>query len=107
MSSRIEHPSPPSRADMAGHKAFARALASASRLVILSALASGDRPTTELREMLGVSGPLLSWHLRVLKQEGLVSARRRGRGACYHLNKAELMRKYQILIQQAAGPNGK
>ena len=94
----------PSRAEMAEHKAFARVLASASRLVILTALAAADRPASELREMLGVSGPLLSW---LLRQDGLVSTVRRGRVAWYRLNKAELTRKYQSLIEQTTGPDGK
>ena len=97
----------PSRAEMAEHKALARVLASASRLVILTTLAAADRPASELREMLGVSGPLLSWHLRLLRQDGLVSTVRRGRVAWYRLNKAELTRKYQSLIEQTTGPDGK
>ena len=90
---------------MAEHKAFARVLASASRLVILTALARSDRPVGDLREMLGVSGPLLAWHLRMLKQEGLVSTSRRGRVAWYRLRKVELTRKFQSLIRQTTGPD--
>lgn len=62
-----------------------RALASPHRVAIVLALAGGERCVHELVEALDVSQPLVSQHLRVLRSERLVSARRRGREMAYAL----------------------
>ncbi len=62
-----------------------RALASPHRVAIVLALAGGERCVHELVETLDVSQPLVSQHLRVLRSERLVSARRRGREMAYAL----------------------
>ncbi len=56
-----------------------RALADPLRLTIVEQLADGRAWACELRERLGVSAPLLSHHVRVLRQAGLVNCRRDGR----------------------------
>lgn len=56
-----------------------------SRLRLLQLL--GDRPMTVgvLVEVTGMSQPLVSQHLRTLRQGGLVIGRRQGREVEYHL----------------------
>lgn len=53
-------------------------------------LAARDRSVTELVDALGVSQPLVSQHLRVLRSSGLVRARRRGREMIYANSDADV-----------------
>jgi ArsR family transcriptional regulator, zinc-responsive transcriptional repressor len=62
-----------------------RALANAHRLAIVAELNDGPRCVHELVEALGVSQPLVSQHLRILRASHLVRAERRGREIAYSL----------------------
>ncbi len=55
------------------------------RLQVLDALRDGERCVCELREDIEVAPPLLSYHLKVLREAGLVVATRRGRWVDYRL----------------------
>ena len=55
------------------------------RLQILDRLAEGQMCVCELREQVGIAVNLLSYHLRVLREAGLVEATRRGRWVDYRL----------------------
>jgi ArsR family transcriptional regulator len=56
--------------------ALSKALADANRLRILNVLMQGDSCNCELNEQLGLPPNLLSHHLRVLRQAGLINGRR-------------------------------
>jgi len=57
-----------------------RALADPTRLRICAILGeSGPLPVNELSARFGLSQPLVSWHLRILKTAGLVDMRPHGR----------------------------
>jgi DNA-binding transcriptional ArsR family regulator len=60
-------------------RAFHKALANVSRLRIVQRLAKSPATVTDLIEDVGLSQPLVSWHLRTLKAIGLVATRRSGR----------------------------
>lgn len=60
-----------------------RALASPYRLAIVRELDGRARCVHELVDALGVSQPLVSQHLRVLRVSQLVHAERRGREIAY------------------------
>jgi DNA-binding transcriptional ArsR family regulator len=62
-----------------------RALASPVRLGIVRELAGGGREVHELVAILGVSQPLVSQHLRVLRTSRLVIAHRHARSVEYSL----------------------
>ncbi|MFI0446484.1 ArsR/SmtB family transcription factor [Actinomadura sp. 6N118] len=62
-----------------------RALASPVRLGIVRELAGGGRRVHELVAALGVSQPLVSQHLRVLRASRIVIARRMAREIEYSL----------------------
>ena len=62
-----------------------RALANPHRLAIVIELGGGPRCVHELVESLGISQPLASQHLRVLKTVHLVKSQRRGRETAYSL----------------------
>jgi ArsR family transcriptional regulator len=63
-----------------------RALGDENRLKILDRLRSGERCVCELTDALDVGQSLLSFHLKALKDAGLVTDRRDGRWAYYTLN---------------------
>jgi ArsR family transcriptional regulator, arsenate/arsenite/antimonite-responsive transcriptional repressor len=56
-----------------------KALADVNRLRIVQRLAQGDATVSELIERIGLSQPLVSWHLGRLRHAGLVQTRRVGR----------------------------
>ncbi len=62
-----------------------RALADPVRWSIIEELRGGTRCACVLAEVAHVSPPLLSHHLKVLRQAGLVTAAKRGRWVDYTL----------------------
>ncbi|HEY3904829.1 MAG TPA: metalloregulator ArsR/SmtB family transcription factor [Streptosporangiaceae bacterium] len=62
------------------------AVAEPRRRQILDLLAAGERPVNDLVAMLDLAQPLVSKHLRVLRQVGLVEVRDVGRQRLYRLN---------------------
>ena len=62
------------------------AVAEPRRRQILDVLASGERPVNELVLQLGLAQPLVSKHLRVLREVGAVEVRGDGRRRFYRLN---------------------
>jgi DNA-binding transcriptional ArsR family regulator len=62
------------------------AVAEPRRRQILDLLAGGERPVNDLVTALGIAQPLVSKHLRVLRQVGLVEVRDEGRRRMYRLN---------------------
>ena len=62
------------------------AVAEPRRRQILDVLAGGERPVNDLVALLGLTQPLVSKHLRVLREVGLVDVRDEGRQRIYRLN---------------------
>ena len=62
------------------------AVAEPRRRQILDILAGGERPVNDLVTLLGLTQPLVSKHLRVLREVGLVIVRDAGRQRVYRLN---------------------
>ncbi len=62
------------------------AVAEPRRRQILDVLAGGERPVNELASTLRVAQPLVSKHLRVLREVGVVAVREDGRRRLYRLN---------------------
>jgi ArsR family transcriptional regulator len=65
------------------------ALADETRLQILALLRGGEHCVCELTEALEIGQSLLSFHLRTLREAGLVTDRRQGRWTYYALNQPE------------------
>jgi ArsR family transcriptional regulator len=61
------------------------ALADPARLQILAVLADAGRCVCDIRSAVPIAANLLSYHLRVLREAGLIDGRRRGRWIDYHL----------------------
>ena len=66
------------------------AVAEPRRRQILDLLAEGERTVNELADLLDLAQPLVSKHLRVLREVGLVDVREDGRQRRYRLNGAPL-----------------
>ncbi|MEA3550339.1 metalloregulator ArsR/SmtB family transcription factor [Pseudarthrobacter sp. C1] len=62
------------------------AVAEPRRREILDALAAGERPVSEIVDLLGLAQPHVSRHLRVLREVGAVVVRDEGRQRVYRLN---------------------
>ncbi|HEX4863496.1 MAG TPA: metalloregulator ArsR/SmtB family transcription factor [Acidimicrobiales bacterium] len=62
------------------------AVAEPRRRQLLDLLSSGERSVNDLVEQLRLPQPLVSKHLRVLRQVGLVAVRDAGRQRMYRLN---------------------
>jgi DNA-binding transcriptional ArsR family regulator len=62
------------------------AIAEPQRRDILALLRSGERPVTELAEVLGMTQPGTSKHLRVLREVGLVRDRKAGKQRLYTID---------------------
>lgn len=83
--------------------AMFKALGEPTRLRILEALADGPTCVCTLREHADVSGPLMSHHLNVLRDAGLVTASRRGRWVDYELDSRALERLGASLLAAGSG----
>ena len=70
--------------------ALFEALAEPNRRRILDLLRAGERPAGDLVELIGLSQPGVSKHLKMLREAGLVSVRRDGQRRLYRLEPAEL-----------------
>jgi DNA-binding transcriptional ArsR family regulator len=66
------------------------AIAEPKRRQLLEALGTSERSVNDLVERLGWPQPMVSKHLGVLKQVGLVNERRTGRQRLYRVNAAQL-----------------
>jgi DNA-binding transcriptional ArsR family regulator len=66
------------------------AVAEPRRREILNYLALQERPVADIVEAMGWEQPSVSKHLRVLKDVGLVRARREGRQMLYSINPGEI-----------------
>ena len=62
------------------------AVAEPRRREILDLLADGERPVNDLVDLLGLTQPQVSKHLRVLREVGAVEVREEGRRRLYRLN---------------------
>lgn len=73
------------------------ALSDETRLRIIAMLDRGERCVCELQDTLGAAQSRLSFHLRVLKDAGIVSDRREGRWSFYELDRAAFDEAAEIL----------
>lgn len=72
--------------DLTGITRQFRALSDENRLRVVDLLRNGERCVCELTDALDLGQSLLSFHLKTLKDAGLVTDRREGRWAYYALN---------------------
>ena len=66
-------------------RALLKAMADPLRLQVLEALGGGERCVCELTSELGLAQSKLSFHLKVLREAGVIEARDEGRWVYYSL----------------------
>jgi|SRR5688572_18382141 ArsR family transcriptional regulator len=74
-----------------------KALADETRLAIVAVLRDGECCVCDLNDAVEVSQPLLSFHLRVLKEAGLITDRRDGRWVYYSLDRGAVVQLEKVL----------
>ena len=75
-----------------------------TRLIIIDELRSGEKAVGELVQTIGVSQALVSRHLAILRERGVVQTRREGTSVYYRLSNAKICQAcdmvHEILIDQ-------
>lgn len=85
--------------DVARAAALFHALSDEIRLQVVSLLLDGERCVCELMDELGLAQSKLSWHLKTLKDAGIVTDRKEGRWVYYALDAGTLGEARAILGQ--------
>lgn len=79
---------------------FGKGIGSAPRYRIVEALFSGPKTVGDLAKKTKLSQPLVSQHLRVLKETGLAEDKRRGQEVFYTLNAEHTIRLLKRLSEE-------
>lgn len=79
------------------------ALSDETRLAILEMLRDGERCVCDLQDALDAAQSRLSFHLRVLKDAGLVTDRKEGRWSYYSLSPETLGEAHDVVRALATG----
>ena len=82
-------PETPAEQDLRRLRTLYRALGDETRLRIIGLIAEiGPLPVRELSAQVGLSQPLISWHLRILRLGGVIDTQRVGREVICQLRMA-------------------
>jgi ArsR family transcriptional regulator len=79
------------------HAQMCQSLADPTRILMLYSLAEEPRYVTELAELLGVSQPTVSRHLKILRDRGLVHGTRVGNTVHYELRDRRVIEALDLL----------
>jgi len=79
---------------------FGKGIGSTPRYRIVEALFSGPKTVGELVKKTKQSQPLISQHLRILKETGLVQDERKGQEVLYTLNAEHTIRLLKCLSEE-------
>lgn len=77
-------------------------LANAKRLQILNLLKDGEMSVGDMVKVLGIAKPNLSQHLAVMRQKGILAARRKGTAIYYRLATPQIIEACCIMRQVLA-----
>lgn len=94
-----------SRPDTRQAVRFFQALSDPTRLSILERLRHGERCVCELTDALDAAQSRLSFHLKVLKDAGLITDRREGRWMYYSLNSDALTELGELVETLGTAPS--
>lgn len=84
-----------------------RALGDMTRLRVIGLLAEvGPMPVGELSSRVGLSQPLISWHLRILRLGGLIDTQRHGREVICRLRMAAFEELHDAEARLVGGTAG-
>jgi ArsR family transcriptional regulator, arsenate/arsenite/antimonite-responsive transcriptional repressor len=93
------------RIDSARATRLFHALSDETRLRILERLRAGERCVCELTDALDAAQSRLSFHLKVLKDAGLVTDRREGRWMYYTVDREAVAEMAELLETLASDPS--
>ena len=79
------------------HAEICGGLADPNRIMILYELSNGSRNVTELCSALNMSQPLVSRHLKILRERGMATTERRGTVVIYSLTDMRLIEALDLL----------
>ncbi|HTK52407.1 MAG TPA: metalloregulator ArsR/SmtB family transcription factor [Gemmatimonadaceae bacterium] len=96
-----------SLADLDRSVALFHALSDATRLSIIAMLRDGERCVCELQGELDAAQSRLSFHLRVLKDAGLITDRRDGRWSYYAIAPAALSEVHDLVVAMQPAKRGR
>jgi ArsR family transcriptional regulator len=90
------------------HASVCKGLADPKRLLIISALRDGERSVSELCDTLGLPQANVSQHLAILRDKGMVRARRDGQFVYYSLTSDKITQAIdllrEVMAEQLAAP---
>ena len=82
-----------------------KALADDTRVRVLKLLSRGELCVCEIAHALDLEQPRLSFHLRILKEAGIINDRRQERWILYRLNDADMFVRFLLLaIEEKISP---
>ncbi|HET7579581.1 MAG TPA: metalloregulator ArsR/SmtB family transcription factor [Bacillales bacterium] len=84
-----------------------RAMSEPIRRKIIRMLVQKERTQSEIVEQFHISQPAITKHLRILKEEGLVTEKREGRYRIYNLDRSAFESAYQAMLQEIDGMLGR
>jgi DNA-binding transcriptional ArsR family regulator len=79
------------------HAEICGGLADSNRIMILYELSAGSKNVTELCNLLNVPQSLISRHLKILRERGMVTTERRGTIVIYSLADVRLIQALDLL----------
>lgn len=79
------------------HASLCKALADPKRLLIIETLREGERSVGDISADLELSQSNASQHLAILRQRGVVRARRVGSNVCYRLTDPKILEALDLL----------
>lgn len=74
-------------------------LGEANRLKIIKFIGDGERSVSEIVEALGLSQPLVSHHLRILREREILQTKRNGPFIYYRLNNGKLLDALGLFLE--------
>lgn len=84
-----------------------RALGDATRLRVIAILAeAGPMTVGQLSIRVGLSQPLISWHLRILRLAGLIDTQKQGRETLCRLRLAAFEELHEVEARLVGGTSG-
>lgn len=89
--------------DLDARAATFGALGDQTRLSIMDLVGRDQQCVCDLQEALGIAPNLLSYHLRILREAGLVEASRRGRWVDYRISESAAALVRRALPSHLAG----
>ncbi len=79
------------------HADICKTLANAKRIEILDALRDRELSVSELVSIMGISPANVSQHLAVMRQKGILTARRNGNNIFYRVSNAKVIQACSLM----------